>query len=122
FSPSNALLTLAREMKHSPFSITVAVPRRGLLTEALEREGFSVACVPGLRTYRRHDALWRFPMVALRLSALARRLSAKLVVSNHAELGPFADAAARLHALPWVCFLRQADRPPRYYEQYRVDT
>jgi glycosyltransferase involved in cell wall biosynthesis len=59
-------------------------------------------------------------MVALRLSALARRLSAKLVVSNHAELGPFADAAARLNGLPWVCFLRQADRPPRYYEKYRV--
>jgi glycosyltransferase involved in cell wall biosynthesis len=120
FSPSNALLTLAREMRHSRFSMTVAVPRRGLLTEALEKEGISVACVPGLRTYRRHDALWRFPMVALKLSALVRRLSAKLVVSNHAELGPFADAAARLNGLPWICFLRQADRPLRYYEKYRV--
>ncbi|HEV8375692.1 MAG TPA: glycosyltransferase family 4 protein [Candidatus Polarisedimenticolia bacterium] len=120
FSPNNALLTLAREVKRSPFSVTVAVPRRGLLTEALEKEGIPVVCVPGLKTYRRHDALWRFPVVALRLSELARRLSVKLLVSNHAELGPFAHAAARLNGLPWICFLRQADRPLRYYEKYRV--
>jgi len=120
FSPNNALLTLARRLDRSRFAMTVAVPRAGLLTQALEREGIPVALVSGLRTYRRHDALWRFPVVALKVAHLARRTGAKLLVSNHAELGPFANAAARLTGNPWICFLRQADRPSRYYDKYRV--
>jgi glycosyltransferase involved in cell wall biosynthesis len=120
YSPNNALLTLARGLDRSRFTMTVAVPRDGLLTEALEAAGVATLRVPGLATYRRHDALWRLPSVALRLTRHLRRLQADLVVSNHAELGPFAHAASRLAGIPWVCMLRQADRPPRYYEKYRV--
>src|SRR5262245_34561028 len=120
FSPRNALLTLARNLDRSRFVMTVAVPRHGLLSEALEREGIQVVRIAGLRTYRRHDALWRLPTVVLRIARLASRLGTQLLVSNHAELGPFADAAARLHRIPWICFLRQADRSERYYEKYRI--
>ncbi|PYQ13776.1 MAG: hypothetical protein DMH00_03625 [Acidobacteria bacterium] len=120
FSPNNALVTLSKRLDRSRFAMIVSVPREGLLTQALREVGTPVYRVPGLRTFRRHDALWRFPVVAIRLARLARRVRARLVVSNHAELGPFADAVARLNRLPWICFLRQADRPPRYYEKYRV--
>lgn len=120
FSPHNALLTLARNLDRSRYTMTVAVPRPGLLSEALEKEGIRVVRVAGLRTYRRHDALWRLPTVVLRVARLASRLGARILVSNHAELGPFSDSAARLSQIPWICFLRQADRPERYYEKYRV--
>jgi glycosyltransferase involved in cell wall biosynthesis len=120
FSPRNALLTLARNLDRSRFTMTVAVPRPGLLTEALEKEGVRVERIAGLKTYRRHDAFWRLPMVVLKVARLASRLGSRLLLSNHAELGPFADAAARLNGIPWVCFLRQADRSERYYEKYRV--
>ncbi|MCI0566932.1 MAG: glycosyltransferase, partial [Acidobacteria bacterium] len=120
FSPRNALLTLARNLDCSRFTMTVAVPRPGLLSEALENEGIRVERIAGLRTYRRHDALWRLPTVVLRIARLAARMKARFVVSNHAELGPFADAAARLNGIPWICFLRQADRSECYYEKYRV--
>jgi glycosyltransferase involved in cell wall biosynthesis len=76
--------------------------------------------IAGLDTYRRHDALWRLPTVVLKVARLTSRTGARLLVSNHAELGPFANAAARLNRIPWICFLRQADRPARYYEKYRV--
>lgn len=120
FSPRNALLTLAQNLDRSRFAMTVAVPRPGLLSEALEKEGIRVERIAGLRTYRRHDALWRLPAVVLRVARLARRMGARFLVSNHAELGPFADAAARLNRIPWICFLRQADRSERYYAKYRV--
>ncbi len=120
YSPSNALLTLARGLDRSRLTMTVATPRRGLLTEALETAGVATLCVAGLSTYRRHDALWRLPSVALRLARHLRKLQADLLLSNHAELGPFAHAAGRLTGTPWICMLRQADRPPRYYEKYRV--
>jgi glycosyltransferase involved in cell wall biosynthesis len=120
FSPRNALLTLARNIDRTRFTMTVAVPRPGLLSEALQKEGIRVERIPGLRTYRRHDALWRLPAVVLRIARLASRMRARLLVSNHAELGPFTDAAARLDRIPWICFLRQADRSERYYEKYRV--
>ena len=120
FSPNNALLTLARHLDRRRYEMAVAVPRAGLLTEALEREGVRSVRVPGLRTYRRHDAIWRLPVVSLRVASRARRMGAHLLLSNHAELGPFAHAAARLCGIPWVCFLRQADRSRRYYEKYRV--
>jgi glycosyltransferase involved in cell wall biosynthesis len=100
--------------------MTVAVPRPGLLTEALAKEGVRAIRVPGLRTYRRHDAIWRLPVVSLRVAALARKCRAQLLLANHAELGPFAHAAARLCHIPWVCFLRQADRSRRYFDKYRV--
>jgi glycosyltransferase involved in cell wall biosynthesis len=120
FSPNNALLTLARHLDRRRYDMTVAVPRAGLLTDALEKEGVRTVRVPGLRTYRRHDAVWRLPVVSLRVAAWARRTGADLLLSNHAELGPFAHAAARLRGIPWICFLRQADRSRRYYEKYRV--
>jgi glycosyltransferase involved in cell wall biosynthesis len=120
FSPNNALLTLARHLDRRRYEMTVAVPRAGLLTEALSREGVQVARVLGLRTYRRHDAIWRLPVVSLRVAALARKCGARLLLANHAELGPFAHAAARLCGIPWICFLRQADRSSRYYEKYRL--
>ncbi len=119
-SPNNALLVLARHLDRRRYEFTVAVPRRGLLTEALAAENVRVLQVPGLRTYRRHDAVWRLPVVALRVAACLRRTGAHLVLANHAELGPFAHAAARLCSLPWISFLRQAERPLRYYEKYRV--
>jgi glycosyltransferase involved in cell wall biosynthesis len=120
FSPRNALLTLARNLDRARFTMVVAVPRPGLLSEALEKEGIQVVRITGLRTYRRHDALWRLPAVVLRVARLASRMRARFLVSNHAELGPFADATARLNGIPWICFLRQADRPERYYAKYRV--
>ncbi|HEU5181282.1 MAG TPA: glycosyltransferase family 4 protein [Candidatus Polarisedimenticolia bacterium] len=120
YSPSNALLTLARGLDRSRLIMTVATPRRGLLTEALEAAGVATLRVPGLSTYRRHDALWRLPSVAFRLTQHLRNLQADLLLSNHAELGPFAHAAGRLTGTPWICMLRQADRPRRYYEKYRV--
>jgi glycosyltransferase involved in cell wall biosynthesis len=120
FSPNNALITLARHLDRRQFEMVVAVPRPGLFTEALAREEVRVVRVPGLRTYRRHDAVWRLPIVALRVASLARRMRADLIFANHAELGPFAHAAARLCSLPWTCFLRQADRSRNYYEKYRV--
>ena len=120
FSPSNALLTLARRHDRTRLTMTVATPRAGLLTEALEGTGVATLRVPGLSTYRRHDAFWRLPSVALRLTQHLRSLQADLLLSNHAELGPFAHAAGRLTGTPWICMLRQADRPPRYYEKYRV--
>jgi glycosyltransferase involved in cell wall biosynthesis len=120
FSPRNALLTLARNLDRARFTMVVAVPRPGLLSEALEKEGIQVVRITGLRTYRRHDALWRLPAVVLRVARLASRMGARFLVSNHAELGPFADATARLNRIPWICFLRQADRPERYYAKYRV--
>ncbi len=120
FSPNNALLTLARHLDRRRYRMAVAVPRAGQLTRALEAEGLRAVRVPGLRTYRRHDAIWRLPVVSLRVASRARRMGAHLLLSNHAELGPFTHAAARLCGIPWVCFLRQADRPPRYYEKYRV--
>jgi glycosyltransferase involved in cell wall biosynthesis len=120
FSPNNALVTLGRHLERNRYEMTVAVPRLGLLTEALIREGIQVTRIPGLETYRRHDAIWRLPVVSLRLAALARRLGIHLILANHAELGPFAHAASRLCGIPWVCFLRQADRSRRYYEKYRV--
>ena len=120
FSPNNALITLARKRDRSRLTMTVATPRPGILTEALEAAGAATLSVPGLSTYRRHDALWRLPSVAFRLAQHLRRLQADLLLSNHAELGPFAHAAGRLTGTPWICMLRQADRPPRYYEKYRV--
>ena len=120
FSPNNALLTLARKLDRSRFAMTVAVPRSGLLSEALEKEGIRVVTIAGLSSYRRHDAMWRLPVVGLKLARLVSRLGARLLVSNHAELGPFADLASRLCRIPWICFLRQSDRPPAYYEKYRV--
>lgn len=120
FSPNNALLTLARHVDRGRYEMVVAVPRAGLLTEALEREGVRTVRVRGLKTYRRHDAIWRLPVVSLRVASQARRMGARLLLSNHAELGPFAHAAASLCGIPWVCFLRQADRSRRYYEKYRV--
>jgi glycosyltransferase involved in cell wall biosynthesis len=120
FSPNNALLTLARHLDRRRYEMAVAVPRAGLLTEALEKEGVRTVPVPGLRTYRRHDAIWRLPVVSLRVASWIRKTGAHLLISNHAELGPFAHAAARLCGIPWVCLLRQADRPRRYYEKYRV--
>ncbi len=120
FSPNNALITLARHLDRHRYEMFVAVPREGRLTEALEAAGVRVFRVPGLRTYRRHDAVWRLPLVALRSAKLARRVGADLVVANHAELGPFAHAAARLNGVPWICFLRQADRSDRYYRKYRL--
>ena len=120
FSPNNALLTLARHLDRRRYEMVVAVPRPGLLTEALEKEGVRTVRVPGLKTYRRHDAIWRLPVVSLRVASWARKAGVHLLLSNHAELGPFAHAAARLCGIPWVCFLRQADRSRRYYEKYRV--
>jgi len=120
FSPRNALLTLARHLDRSRFTMIVAVPRPGLLSEALEQEGIRVVRIAGLGTYRRHDALWRLPTVVLRLARLASRIGARFLLSNHAELGPFAHATSRLTRIPWICFLRQADRPHRYYEKYQV--
>jgi len=120
FSPNNALLTLARHLDRDRYEIRVAVPRAGLLTEALDRAGVRVARIPGLRTYRRHDALWRLPVVSLRIAALIRKWRPHVLMANHAELGPFAYVAARLCGIPWICFLRQADRPPRYFEKYRI--
>jgi len=120
FSPNNALLTLARHLDRRRYEMVVAVPRDGLLTRALEMEGVRTVRVPGLKTYRRHDAIWRLPVVSLRVASRARRMGAHLLLSNHAELGPFAHAAASLCGVPWICFLRQADRSRRYYEKYRV--
>lgn len=120
FSPNNALLTLARHLDRDRFGVVVAVPREGRLTEALREASVDVFILPGLRTYRRHDAIWRFPMVSMRTATLARKVGAELILANHAELGPFARAAARIVGIPWICFLRQADRSHRYYEKYRV--
>jgi len=120
FSPSNALLTLARHLDRRRYEMTVAVPREGLLTAALRDAGAATALVPGLRTYRRHDALWRLPLVAFRVAQIARRVRAAAIVANHAELAPFARAAARLAGLPWIGMLRQADRPSKYYRKYGV--
>jgi glycosyltransferase involved in cell wall biosynthesis len=120
FSPNNALLTLARHLDRGRYQMTVAVPHEGAFPEALRKEGVPVFRVPGLRTYRRHDAPWRLPLVALRAARLASAGQVRLIVANHAELAPFACAAARLNRVPWVCMLRQADRPPRYYRKYRV--
>lgn len=119
-SPHNALITLAREVDRGRVRLAVAVPREGRLTEELARLDVRIVRIPGLRTYRRHDALWRFPAVALQTARAARSLRADLIVANHAELGPFAGAAARLSGIPWICVLRQADRPGRYFEKYRV--
>ena len=41
YSPSNALITLARGLDRSRFEMTVAVPRRGLLTEPYQIPGTS---------------------------------------------------------------------------------
>jgi len=120
FSVNNALLTLARHLDRSRFEMSVALPCSGPLAEALRQEGASVVYVPGLRTYRRHDAIWRLPWVGFQVARIARRLGADLVLSNHAELGPFAMMAARLNGIPWISFLRQADRSPVYYEKYRL--
>ncbi len=120
FTPNNALLTLARRLDRARYTLGVAVPREGLLTEALRRAGAEVFILGGLRTYRRHDALWRWPAVSLKAARLAWRFGAQLIVANHAELAPFARAAARLTGRPWICFLRQADRPPEYYLKYGV--
>src|SRR5262249_47517266 len=88
--------------------------------DTLDQNGVPVVRIAGLRTFRRHDALWRFPKVALQVARLASGTGAHLLVSNHAELGPFAAWASRLTGIPWVCILRQADRPARYYKKYRV--
>jgi glycosyltransferase involved in cell wall biosynthesis len=120
FSPNNALLTLGHHLDRRRYEMSVAVPRDGLLSEAFEKEGIRVVRVPGLRTYHRHDAFWRLPLVGRRIAVQARRLGSQFLLSNHAELAPFARAAARQCGLPWICFLRQADRPARYYEKYRV--
>jgi glycosyltransferase involved in cell wall biosynthesis len=120
FSPNNALLTLARHLDPKRYAVDVAVPREGLLSEALREAGVAVHTIPGLRTYRRRDAAWRFPLVAWRLGRLARRLRPDLIMANHAELAPFAGAAARRIGIPWICFLRQAARKGAYYRKYRV--